>query len=393
MVIQGVLNVSKTRVAALPTVAVMVISVGLLASCSSAMTGRETSFEQIDAEAKRLMATEDVKGMALAVIEKGDVIHTAAYGHRNVANDLPLNTDTVMYNASFTKTAFAYLVLQLIDEGRLELDQPLADYLDKPIPAYRAYRDLEGDDRWRKLTARHVLNHATGFANFRWLVPDRKLRFYFDPGERYGYSGEGFHLLQFVLEEGLGLDIDEEMDRRVFRAFDMDRTGMTWRNHFTGDVADSYNLDGEFIPYDKRDRVSAAGSMYGSINDQARMWSAILRGDGLSGAARAELTRPQFAIDTAHQFPSLIEEIDPRGPAISLSAGLGLITYQHAGETTWFKGGHDEGTGNMVVCQETAGRCVVLMANSVRAEKIYPQLVRFILGDTGMPWWWEYHTD
>ena len=44
----------------------------------------------------------------------------------------------------------------------------------------------------------------------------------------------------------------------------------------------------------------------------------------------------------------------------------------------------------MVVCQGRGRRCVVLLANSVRAERIYPQLVRFVLGDITMPWWWEY---
>ena len=42
------------------------------------------------------------------------------------------------------------------------------------------------------------------------------------------------------------------------------------------------------------------------------------------------------------------------------------------------------------MCREARQRCVVLLANSVRAELIYPEMVGFILGDTAMPWWWEY---
>jgi len=57
----------------------------------------------------------------------------------------------------------------------------------------------------------------------------------------------------------------------------------------------------------------------------------------------------------------------------------------------WFKGGHNDWTGNMLVCREMDRRAVVLLANSVRAELIYPEMVRFILGETSMPWWWEYH--
>jgi len=56
----------------------------------------------------------------------------------------------------------------------------------------------------------------------------------------------------------------------------------------------------------------------------------------------------------------------------------------------WFKGGHDDWTGNMVICLESKKRCVVMLANDVRAERIYPEVARMILGDTKMPWTWEY---
>ena len=63
----------------------------------------------IDREAQRLMQREGVQGMALAVIEGGQVAHVAAYGRRNVERGLPLTTETIMYGASLTKTAVAYI--------------------------------------------------------------------------------------------------------------------------------------------------------------------------------------------------------------------------------------------------------------------------------------------
>ncbi len=344
----------------------------------------------IDAQARRLMQREDVKGMALAVIEDGAVAHVAAYGFRNVEKDLLLEPETVMYGASFTKTAFAYMVLQLVDEGLLDLDAPLGDYLQKPLPDYDRYADLAGDARWRRITARHVLTHSPGFHNFRWLEDDKKLRIHFDPGARYAYSGEGFYLLQFALEEGLGLDVEEEMQTRVFNRFGMARTSMQWREDFAGNLADGYAIDGAFEPHDARSNVSAAGSMDTTIADQARMWAGIVRGDGLSPEIRAEFARPQLPISTASQFPPLWKTYDPRGEAIDLSAGLGLVTYQGAAGLTWFKGGHNDWTGNFAICEDGPRRCVVLMANSVRAELIYPELVRFILADPAAPFWWEY---
>ncbi len=345
----------------------------------------------IDAEARRLMASEDVKGMAVAVIDESVIVHVAAYGDRNVAQKLPLRTDTIMYGASLTKVVFAYFVMQLVDEGRIDLDRPIGDYLPRPLPEYEGYGDLAGDERWRLLTPRIILTHRTGLANLRMLEEDKKLRFHFTPGTRYAYSNEGIWVLQTVVEEGLGLDVGQEIQKRLFDRFGMTRTAMSWRDDFAGNLADGYAMDGTFEPHDRRDNVAAAGSMDTTIADQGRLWASILNGEGLSAASRKEFVRGQFAVNNAHQFPTLSTDTDPRGAAIGLSAAPGLMTFAdpQAG-LTWFRGGHNDWTGNAVICQEKRRRCVVFLGNSVRAELIYPTLARFILGETAMPWWWLY---
>ena len=336
------------------------------------------------------MEREGVQGLALAVIDEGQVVHVAAYGRRNVEQDLPLTVDTVMYGASLTKSAFAYMVLQLVDEGRLDLDATVAALLPRPLPEYEDYADLAGDDRWRRLTPRMLLTHTSGFANLRWFEPDQRLRFHHDPGTRYGYSGEGFYLLQFVLEQGLGLDVGLEMQTRIFDRFGLTRTSMSWRPDFAENLADGYAADGSMEPHDERSSVSAAGSMDTSIADQARLWAGIARGDGLSPASRAERIRAQVPITSRHQFPTLDPGIGSWDARVGLAAGLGVVTFRDATGAAWFKGGHNDWTGNMVVCLEDGRRCVVLLANDVRAERIYPELVRTILGETKMPWTWEY---
>jgi hypothetical protein len=127
-----------------------------------------------------------------------------------------------------------------------------------------------------------------------------------------------------------------------------------------------------------------------TIADQARLWAAVVRGDGVSAASRAEMVRGEKPITSRHQFPTLGEDVEPANAAISLAAGLGVVTFRDTSGPAWFKGGHNDWTGNMVICLESSRRCVVLLANDVRAERIYPELTRFILGDTRMPWAWEY---
>lgn len=345
-----------------------------------------------DEEVRRLMASEKVEGLALAVIDKGQVKSVRTWGWRNVEKKLPLEPYTVMYGASLTKPTFAYMLMQLVDEGKLDLDAPLSALLPQPLPAYdkRPYdfSDLAGDERWRKLTPRILLTHSSGFANFRWVEPDKKLRFHFDPGARYGYSAEGMYILQLIVEHGLGLETEQEMQRRVFQRFGMRNTSMLWRADFANNLADGYTVEGKMIPHDDRSRPSAAGSMDTSIEDQARLWAGIVRGEGLSAASRAAMVKPQLPISSNSQFPTLVpgQVAWPQG----LAAGLGLVTFNDRSGPAWFKGGHDDGTGNMAICLENGRRCVVMLSNDVRAERIYPELARRVLGETDMPWKWEY---
>lgn len=345
-----------------------------------------------DDEVRRLMASEKVEGLALAVIDRGQVKSVRTWGWRNVEKKLPLEPHTVMYGASLTKPTFAYMLMQLVDEGKLDLDAPLPTLLPQPLPAYDKkpydFSDLAGDERWRKLTPRILLTHSSGFANFRWVEPDKKLRFHFDPGARYGYSAEGMYILQLIVEHGLGLETEQEMQRRVFQRFGMRNTSMLWRADFANNLADGYTVEGKMIPHDDRSRPSAAGSMDTSIEDQARLWAGIVRGEGLSAASRAAMVKPQLPITSNSQFPTLVpgQVAWPQG----LAAGLGLVTFNDRSGPAWFKGGHDDGTGNMVICLESGRRCVVMLSNDVRAERIYPELARRVLGETDMPWKWEY---
>src|SRR6185436_545674 len=87
----------------------------------------------IDARVATLMKRESVNGLAIAVVDGGQVTHLRAFGYRNRERGLPLTTDTVMYGASVTKAAFACFVLKLVDEGRLDLDAPLEKLLARPL--------------------------------------------------------------------------------------------------------------------------------------------------------------------------------------------------------------------------------------------------------------------
>jgi CubicO group peptidase (beta-lactamase class C family) len=299
---------------------------------------------------------------------------------------------------------FAYTVMQLVGQGKLNLDTPIKDDLDKPLPSYGPdpvfpdkygpYRDLAGDSRWEKITPRMCLTHSTGFANFWFIEPDRKLHIHFEPGTRYSYSGEGLILLQFAIEhgraaQGLGLDLGD-LTRANFDRLGMSRTSLLFQNGLDTNVADGWNDRGEPLPHEKRSKVRAAGSMNTTISDFSKFAAALVRGDGLSAASRAEMTKPQLHIATAHQFPPFLPDLPASEQRKDLSAGLGVVVFDGPQGHGFYKGGHDGQTANTMVCIEASQRCVVILSNDVRAEAGFADLVRFILGDTGVPYDWEY---
>lgn len=370
------------------------VALGLLALSTPSQMIEAKNADRVAVAAERAMKETGAKGLAIAVIEDGKVQSVRAFGSRNAAG-APLTTDTVMYGASLTKSVFGYLATQLAQEKKLQLDVPIANMLSRPLPdygnldAYGNWGDLADDPRWKLITPRMVLNHSTGFANFSFLEPDQKLRIHFTPGSRYAYSGEGIMLLQFALEKGSGLDIGRELQSRFFEPLGMRNTSLIWRPSFSENLADGWDEQGILQPHDERSRVRAAGSMDTTIADLAVMTAAMVRGYGLKRKWREEFAKGTRTITTAQQFPTLLPDAESNARP-SASAGLGVISFSGPQGAGWYKGGHNDTTANTMVCIERRKRCVVILSNDVRVERAFPMLVRSILGDTGVPYRWEY---
>jgi hypothetical protein len=127
-----------------------------------------------------------------------------------------------------------------------------------------------------------------------------------------------------------------------------------------------------------------------TISDLTKFAAALVRGDGLSAASRAEMTKPSLHITTAHQFPLFLPYLPVSEQRKDLFAGLGEVVFDGPQGHCFFKGGHDGQTANTLLCIEASQRCVLVLSNDVRSEAAFAKLVAFILGDTGVPYDWEY---
>jgi CubicO group peptidase (beta-lactamase class C family) len=339
----------------------------------------------------RLRRAAHVTGAGLALFHRGKIVYLKAYGLRDTEKKLPLTTDSVMTAASLTKSAFATVVMRLVQRGALNLDTPIEQYLGKPLGDFASYADLKGDPRTAKLTLRILLDHTAGFANFRGLEGDRKLHIHYDPGTHYGYSGEGINLAQFVVEKVTGMSATQLMQEELYGPLRMSRTSMIWLPRFESDFANGYDEYGRSLGPERRTSPNAAGSMQTTPRDYASFLSALMLGQVLSSAARDRMLSPQIHIHSAHQFPSLNTDTTTAYDPIELSYGVGWGLYKSPYGPTFFKEGHDEGWRNLALCFLN-GDGMLVMTNSSNGEGIFRPLVEALLGETAFPFDWDGYT-
>jgi CubicO group peptidase (beta-lactamase class C family) len=302
-----------------------------------------------------------------------------------------------MTSASLSKAAFATVVMRLVQEGKLNLDKPIYEYLPKPLPEYPRYADLKGDERYKKITLRMLLSHTSGFPNWRAFEDDHKLKIHFEPGTRYAYSGEGIDLAQLVVETVTHETVTHEpltalMEKELFLPLDMSRTSMVWEQRFEGDFANGYDEYGRSLGPEKRGKADAAGSMQTTLHDYATFLSAVMRGKVLDAKMRGEMLRPQVAIHSAHQFPTLDAETTAANDSIHLSYGLGWGLYSSRYGRAFFKEGHDEGWRHLALCFDEKGAGILILTNSSNGEGIFKPLMDALLGPTDFPFEWEGYT-
>jgi CubicO group peptidase (beta-lactamase class C family) len=346
---------------------------------------------QVDSTVNRLIQAAHVTGATVALFHRSNVVYLKSYGLRDTKDNLPLTPDSVMTAASLTKAAFATVVMRFVQRGTLNLDEPIEQYLGKPLGNVPAYADLNGDRRTAKLTLRILLDHTTGFANFRAFEGDLKLHLHYDPGTRYGYSGEGINLAQFVVERVTGKSATQLMQEELFSPLHMSRTSMVWQPSFESDFADGYDEYGRSLGPKRRTAPMAAGSMQTTPRDYATFLSALIRGTVLSAAARDAMLSPQIRIHSAHQFPSLDPAVTSVYDPIDLSYGIGWGLYKSPYGPAFFKEGHDDGWRNLALCFLN-GDGMLIMTNSSNGEGIFRPLVEALLGDTAFPFDWEGYT-
>lgn len=310
-----------------------------------------------DEEIRKLMVENKIPALGLGVIRDGKLTKAKVFGELKKGVAAP--PDAIFNVASLTKPVVALVALKLASAGKLKLDEPLDKYWIDP--------DLKDDPRHKKLTARIVLSHQTGFANWRWLNASKKLEFAFEPGTKYQYSGEGFEYLRKALENKFGKTLDKLAEELVFEPLEMRDTRFFWDAKMTeARFAVGVDARGGVYRIPKNTRPNAADDLLTTVGDYGKFLISVLNGGGLSKEIYAEMIGRQVVTKENKHF------------------GLGWEVYDLGnGEFALSHGGSDEGVKTLVFLLPKSKRGLIIFTNSDNGISVYLKLIDDYLGDAG----------
>ena len=333
------------------------------------------TIQQLEKDIPELMRKDGVPGLAIALIRGGTTTWVHGFGTKEAQTNQPVTEDTVFEAASLSKPVFTYGVLKLVEQGKLGLDVPLTTYLPKPF--------IAGDERLQKITARIVLSHRTGFPN--WPGDNGSVPIYFEPGERFSYSGEGYVYLQRVVEQITGKPLNDYMTEAVFTPLGMTKSSYVWRPDFDALTATGHDSDGKAVRSGKPQEALAASTMNTTAKDYARFVEAVLNRKGLKPATLGEMETPEIALDPECRICITHE---PKQLSKNLFWGLGWgIERKDGTDMLWHWG--DNGSFKAFVMAEPKTKAgVVMFANSERGLEIAKPLVDEAMGTESLAFEW-----
>ena len=331
-----------------------------LVGCTS-LNKTDLSTEDLHSTLVRLAARHHICGVAIAVVKdrKFDSIDSAT----GCLPALTVNSDSVFQAASLSKTVFAYEVLKLAEQGKLELDAPIMKYLPQgyrhqfnPFATKPPFKtDIVTDSRIQEVTVRMALNHTSGLPN--WA--SGSLGFDSTPGAKWQYSGEGFVLLQRAVEEVTGKPLDKLMIEQVFKPQAMRHSDYIWNSQLEQNMLSGNKANG--TPRARWDFTTpiAPVTLYTSAADYGKFLVTLLN----DGHLLKQITETPVTVD----------------PRLNLSWGLGWGIERTKDDLFIWHWGNNPGYRAFVIASVWTGNGFVMLTNSENGLKLAKPITQKVL--------------
>jgi CubicO group peptidase (beta-lactamase class C family) len=329
---------------------------------------------EIDRFADSVVRSVPVAGLSIVVSRGSKTLVSRGYGVADVKTNRPMTDVTAYRIGSITKTFTAIAIMKLVEQGRIDLDDPLSKY--RP------------DIAAPTVTIRQLLNHTSGLPDHeggaieRWMTQKKPITHEYvlgvvkekparPAGKAWMYNNTGFHLLGMVIEKVSGTPYHEFIRREIAGPA---RLTATWLDSARppGSATENYYLiDNKFVRDSVWDLpgIFSAGGMYSSARDLARLVSALIAGRIVSAESVSRMTQPTVL---------------PTG--VSADYGLGVRLGNLAGHPKWGHTGSARSNRAGVAYYPRDSLTVVVLMNTehedipISAIDIEGRVARIVLG-------------
>ena len=351
-----------------PKIAAWVIYAAVFVTGSMVQAGEEKPRAvAVDVAVVPLLEEGHFPGAAVAVLRDGVPAHVGSYGLANVAHQAPVTSKTVFELASLTKQMTALAVLDLAQEGRLSLTDPVIDYVED-APA-----------EWSQITVGQLLSHMGGLAHrFEDRPRDEFLLNYSaadmlssaknttmtaSPGTDWNYSDQGYFLLGLVIEAIAGTTFSEHMQDRFFDPFEMTQTHLLDQSAIVPGLAQGYIYQEGELRRGRRVWQFGLASHFGvlsSIDDMIRWEEALHNRQGGLANAIADSWEIQRSFDNG-------------GSCTDWGYARGWWTIRLGGRQIVYHGGY---SGTAYIRDVSRGLSAIVLTNREASEgQIEPMLI------------------
>ena len=319
---------------------------------------------------KELLDNANIPALSLSWCQTG-TCHAVAYGKTNTLAPIPVDISTLFQAASLSKPVSAAIILDLVAQGKWDLDTPLVDIADYgPL-------ELRQDPHYRTLTTRMVIGQCSGLANYG-QDGDDGTKFIATPNTRFTYSGVALDFLQQVIEKETGRKW-EDIAQHFFKRAGMKRS--TFKQlpdghlHGTSLEVARAHMDNTPLPPLRDDAPGIlAGGMLTTAEDYMRFLQYCFRNDYLKSTL----------------LTGALSKLPPTtSPEISkVQWGLGMGIYRDSEKTIAFHWGNNRGSISFCAMDMERGDCVASFSNSMNGPSVFQRVAEPIVGDIAPLFQW-----
>ncbi len=258
------------------------------------------STEKVDEFVNQYIKKKQIPGVAVLVRQNGTIVLSKGYGFANLEHMVPVKPETIFQSGSVGKQFTATAVMMLVEDGKLQLDDPISKYLKTP-------------GSWKKIKIAHMLSHTSGLGDYPEsfslqkdytedelfeMITDQKLEF--KPGEKYSYSNLAYVTLGILIRKISGKFYGDFLQERIFKPLGMNSTRIINEPDIIPNRAAGYRLvKGEIKNQEWVSpalNTTADGSLYLTIEDMAK-WDAALDTEKLLKKSSLEKMWTEFVLN------------------------------------------------------------------------------------------------